>query len=549
MSEPGIKPVIRDKQAVCSTSHPLVTATMLDVLRSGGNAFDAAVAGCLLQPVVEPHLTTHGGSLTVLIYEASTGKTHHLNGSGTLVPDLPPFRPLPPGVGGFVIPGLPPPSACIPGYMPALGELHARFGTQSWASLCAPAIQTAEEGHVVSSFEYALLQYFLSSYTYFPSGRALFMADGFLPHAGTRFKNPALAQTLRRCADQGAAEFTEGEWAQHFIAEANRLGWRITPQHMTAVPPRWGEPMHTAYGDQVIVQYAPPEVVGTISAFVLGVLKELGAHKGGHYSENPEALYYMAHVLRRAEFETGMLNDPHIFATPHEVLMSQAYHAATARILKHSRPRIDLTPHVLAVNGKMALASAGLPLDGSAPVGSCEISVVDSAGNWVQLINTVQSGGIPGVVVDGVHFWGSHAYSTMSQGIAGWQAEASRIRLITGSTLILKDGKPWIGLGTPGYPNVTVPQLLWSILACGLSPEIAAELPRMWTLRDDYTLDIEARLSPPVIADLMKLGITVNPLLPYDWHIGSFQMSWRDAETGLLNSYADSRRTGLAGGI
>jgi len=67
MSEPGIKPVIRDKQAVCSTSHPLVTATMLDVLRSGGNAFDAAVAGCLLQPVVEPHLTTHGGSLTVLI--------------------------------------------------------------------------------------------------------------------------------------------------------------------------------------------------------------------------------------------------------------------------------------------------------------------------------------------------------------------------------------------------------------------------------------------------------------------------------------------------
>src|SRR5512146_1795500 len=116
----GPKPIAEGGQAVCSSSHPAVTDTMLQVLRSGGNAVDAAIAGCMIQAVVEPHMTNHAGSIQFLYWEKASGKAYQLNGTGTLVPDLPPFRPIPPIGIRFASDGHAP-CACIPGCMPALG--------------------------------------------------------------------------------------------------------------------------------------------------------------------------------------------------------------------------------------------------------------------------------------------------------------------------------------------------------------------------------------------------------------------------------------------
>ena len=238
----GQKTVIRDKLAVCSSSQPIVTETMLQVLRDNGNAADAAIAGSLVQAVVEPHMTNHAGSVAILYWEASTGKAYHLNGHGTLVPDLPPFRPVPPIGIRFAMPGSNP-CAAIPGFIPALGEFHARFGSKPWADLCQPAMEWAKNGHPVSSFEYGVLQEEIRFYTYFPSGRELFTPNGFLPEVGQTFATPALAETMRHLADEGPEYFTTGDWAKHFVAEANLLGWPITLKDMTAIPPRWQEPL------------------------------------------------------------------------------------------------------------------------------------------------------------------------------------------------------------------------------------------------------------------------------------------------------------------
>ena len=78
----GPKAVITGKQAVCSSSHPIVTETMVSVMQYGGNAADAAVADSLVQAVVEPHMTNHAGSAVIQYWEASTGKAYHLNGHG-----------------------------------------------------------------------------------------------------------------------------------------------------------------------------------------------------------------------------------------------------------------------------------------------------------------------------------------------------------------------------------------------------------------------------------------------------------------------------------
>src|SRR5437016_2969442 len=178
----GPKPVVKDKSSVCSSSHPLVTQTMIDVLRAGGNAVDAATAGALMSATVEPHMTNHGGSVIMLYWDVRTAKAYQLESTGTLVPGLPLFRPLPSGLGGFAAPpGRPSMAACIPGFVPGLGAAHARFGVKPWAELCRQAIRWADEGHPVSSFEFAQLSFDAPYITYFPGGREVFTPNGFLP--------------------------------------------------------------------------------------------------------------------------------------------------------------------------------------------------------------------------------------------------------------------------------------------------------------------------------------------------------------------------------
>ena len=182
-------------------------------------------------------------------------------------------------------------------------------------------------------------------------------------------------------------------------------------------------------------------------------------------------------------------------------------------------------------------------------MGSCELSIVDPDGNWVQMMNTGQTGGIPGEVVDGVPMVGSHVTSDMSQGLAGWIVEGSRVRSLIGHTFVFQEGRPWMSLGTPGSPWITVPQVLVNLLDYGLEPYAAIDAPRMNPITDEYEVGIESRLAAHVPADLARMGVLIKPHARYDWHMGSFQMAWRDKGTGLLSSTCDPRRAGVAAGF
>lgn len=547
----GPKPVVRGKRAVCSSSQPIVTETMLKVMKDGGNAVDAGIAGSMVQAVVEPHMTNHAGTVTFLYWEAKTGKAYELNSQGTLVPGLPPFRTYPPNLGGFALGAGP--MACIPGFMPGMRELHKRFGTKPWAYLCQDAIRWAEEGHIVHSFEHATLEWELISNTYFPSGRKMFTPDGFTPPVGERFKNPDLAKTLRHVAEEGPEYFTKGGWAKKFVKKANELGWPIKLKHMTEVPPRWGEPLRFKHNGYEVLQLSPPERQGVFCAMVLGILSHLGVKSLGHYTKSAETLYFLAYVLRWAEFELGFLHDPEIFHIPLEEWLSEEHHKRIANVIKKSMPKIDLTEHVLLTSGKPALAAAGFPTAGpqkkKPSIGSCELSIVDPQGNWVQMMNTLQGSGIPGLVIGGVPMVGSHATFDMKFFISGWLTGGGRVRSGIGNTIVLKDGRPYISMGTPGNVHVTIPQVLLNVLDFGMDPYEASDAPRMLAMRDDYVVGIESRIPSAVVADLAKLGIRVHPLPIYDFHMGSFQMCWRDEKTGLYNSSADPRRAGMAGGF
>jgi gamma-glutamyltranspeptidase/glutathione hydrolase len=381
------------------------------------------------------------------------------------------------------------------------------------------------------------------------------MPDGFLPQVGDRFRNPALAKTLTRLGAEGPEYFTTGEWGRKFVALANRLGWKITQEHMTAIPPRWQDPLRYRVGDREVVQLPPPERTGAASAFFLGLLQQMEVARLGPPTASAESMYLWAHALRWVDWELGRMQDPTLFDVPIDVWLSPEHQAHVARLIQRGQPRIDLTEHVKLVAGRGALAAAGIGVGEAPParhepsLGSCELSVADAEGNWAQALNTMQTGGIPGAVVDGVAMTGSHVDFGLTSVISGWLTGAGRVSLIAGNTFILEDGRPVLGLGTPGTPNRTVPQVLANILLFGMDPYEASLAPRCWPLDDGYGLSVESRLPAEVVTGLARKGIQVKPLAPYEWRTGSFQICWRDRTTGRLNASTDPRRAGWADGI
>ena len=138
----------------------------------------------------------------------------------------------------------------------------------------------------------------------------------------------------------------------------------------------------------------------------------------------------------------------------------------------------------------------------------------------------------------------------MQGAIAGWLGVPGfRMRSVMGSTLVLKNGKPVLSMGTPGNVHCTIPQVLSTVLDYGKDPYEAATLPRLLPMRSDYTIEMETRLSESVLRDVVKLGAKMKPLPPFDFHMGSFQQGWREPATGLLSASSDPRRAGVAGGI
>jgi gamma-glutamyltranspeptidase / glutathione hydrolase len=562
LARQGPKDVARGKRAVASSQSPIVTQTMLDVLKSGGNAADAVVAGSITQAVVQLDHTNHTGSVSFLYWDAKTSKTYYLNSQGTFVARLPPFRTFPQGPPPI---GRESPMACIPGFMPGMQAIHERFGSKPWKSLVEPAIPWAADGFPVDEFQRATFEWDLDNITYFPEMRALYAPNGFSPSEGEKLKNPELGKTLRRLADEGPEYFTHGDWARHFVRLANDLGWKITLEDMSSNPPRWDEPIRYRHKGYEIAQATPPQRQAVFCALVLGMLRHLGISSLGHYTESADSLYYMGQALRRADFECGLLNDAKFFDVPLEVWMSDEYHASLATILKHSRPKagVDLTQHILLSSdpglrlafGWTSSNSGDKPMPSSAqykaPPGSCELTCVDAQGNWVQMMNTLQSGGIPGMVVDGVPMRGSDAtLYDMRSSLSGWLGlPGSRMRTVKSNTMIFKDGKPIHSLGSPGNIHCTVPQMISNVLDYNYDPYAAAVLPRMLPMRDDFIIEIETRIPERVVRDLAKIGGKLSPLPTYDLNMGSYQQAWRDPATGLLSASTDPRRGGKAGGI
>lgn len=556
INNPGPKRTVSGVKAAASADHAIVVETMLDIMKAGGNAADAAIAGCLVQAAIEPFMTNHTGSITMLYWHAAEQKLYCLDSAGTFPKGLAPFKPVPPNTGPYAR-GAMTPSACIPGFMPGIKEIYQTFGSLPFGRLCADAARWAAEGHEVSSFEYELTTWQSEFATYFPEGRRFYMPDGHYVPVGGIAAYPEMARTLEKVAEHGPDWMISGGWAQAFVRKANAMGWAITMEHMTdATPPRWSEPHRYAYKGMEVASLAPPQVQGVFQNIVLGITQALDL--GSVEPMSAEHIYFMSAALAKGNAMFGYCNDPRAFDNAIEVFSDPAWHATEARLIKSLMPGRDMSDHArfsgkVGAQGMMSLVAAGVPSTSShqdQPSGSCELSIVDAHGNWCQMMNTLQSGGIPAMVVEGIPMVGSHAtFGTHGSPIDTWLGEGLRMRSIIGNTMVFRDGQPVFQLGSPGNVHCTVPQVLSYWADYGMSPYDAASMPRMLPLSSDGTVVIEDRVPDATQHALRKMGLGLKVVPPWDYHMGSFQMCYRDRATGELCATADQRRCGIADGF
>jgi gamma-glutamyltranspeptidase/glutathione hydrolase len=357
---------------------------------------------------------------------------------------------------------------------------------------------------------------------------------------------PALAETLERIAEEGADYFYTGAWAQKFVEEANRRGYGVTMKDLAAYQPRWVEPVRFTYRGHEILGSSPPDTGGLVVGYNLNILEQFDLETLGHYTESADTLEIMSRALGRVRDETRFaIVDPLNFRIPSDLWLSKEYGKMGAEYVRQTMPMpgVDLSRQEAPTTARRDLPDRKVhsTTTEDAYLASNHNVIVDAQGNWITLLSTSHAGA-PGIFIDGASATGSAARAHTA-------GPGRRLVLPITAIMIVKEGVPWLAMGTPGSPPQPVTEVLVNILDFGMDPMEAAKAPRFWAFRNqEREVAIESRISDSVRQGMKSRGIKIKDLGIYNWHTGSMQIVWRDSESGQLHGVTDPRRLCAAAG-
>ena len=536
-------------QHAVASAHPLATAAGEEIFAAGGNAFDVAVAVTAALGVTEPQGSGLGGGGFFLLHEAEGGRSVMLDARET-APGAAHRGLYLDAEGDEVVPGLSLDgalAAAIPGMPAALVHLASRYGRLALGASLAPAIRLAEEGFPVDVTFQQMARFRQSALRAGADAEDIFLRDGEVPAEGELIRQPDLAETLRRLADQGRAGFYVGETAERLVEGVRAAGGIWTLEDLSGYTVAERSPLVLEYRDARIVTAPPPSSGGVAIGQILNILAVQDDELG-----DDEALrvHLLVEAMRRAYRDRALyLGDPDHVDIPVPRLLSAAYAA---------KLREGIDPARATPSAELPLVAEDAVVDppsGESPQTS-HFSVLDAEGNRVAATITLNypfgSGFVPpgtGVLLNNeMDDFSARPGVPNVYGLIGFEANAigpHRRPLSSMSPTFVESADRVTVLGTPGGSRI-ITTVLHGILAT-LEGADAQEVVRTQRFHHQYLPDrIEfegGALSSEVLLELARRGHTLAPQLrPF----GNMQVILWDRRTGRVEAASDPRGSGSA---
>ena len=520
---PGRSPVYASECAA-ATSHPLATATALNILREGGNAVDAAIAASATLCIVEPHMTGVGGDCFAIVSEPD-GSLHGLNGSGRSASQTDIAWFLEQGFSDIPVDSVH--SITAPGAVMAWETLHNRFGAMDFTRLFADAIHYGEEGFPIAprvAYDWAKLVPKLSAHE---AASNFLLNNGNAPEVGDRWKFPALAGVLRQIATQGSKALYSGKIAREIAETVHGLGGFLSEEDLANVAAEWVEPIQTTFNDHQLFEI-PPNGQGITALILANLVSEIGCAKGAN---SPERAHLEAECGRIAY----AARDAYTADTAHmdvscEALLSRTHTKSLAKLYDPAKRNPDI----------------GLP----DPSGSDTIylSVVDRDQRAVSFINSVYNHFGSGIVTPdtGIVLQNRGSCFNVIPGHPNAIGPAKKPLHTIIPAMVTKEGKPTHCFGVMGghYQAMGHVHVLSNMLDYGMDPQQALDHPRIFW-NDKGELVHESCVPDETIAYLKARGHSCQQGGPH----GGGQIIRIDHETGTLVAGSDARKDGNAAGF
>ena len=506
------EPVFARKGMVVA-QEPLAADVGVAVLKSGGNAVDAAVAVGFALAVTYPYAGNIGGGGFMLIRMADGRTTFidfremaphkatrnmYLDADGKMTRDsLIGWR-----------------AAGVPGTVRGFELAQKKFGSKSWAELLQPAIELATNGFPVSHAQMQSLHSSAEGLSQFSDSKRIFLKDGAFYDWNEILRQPELARTLGRIANQGAKDFYEGETARIIAREMEKNGGLITLEDLREYRAVERRPLEGDYKGYHVIT-APPSSSGGV-----GILQMLGMLDGSGYEKtgagSATTYHYLAEVMRRFYADRNeYLGDPDFVKNPIAALLDPSY----IRKRRESIDPIQATP--------TDQISPGLPASKESTE-TTHFTIADEQGNVVAVTYTLNAGYGSAVTVPGAGFLlndemddftgkpGSPNLYGVVQGEANVIVPGKRPLSSMVPTIVLKNGKPFMALGAPGGSRIitAVLQVMLNVMDFGMNIQNAIDFPRVHHQWKPDRLDIERGLSPDTIALLKKAGYNIEEAKP-----------------------------------
>lgn len=527
------RPLITGRHGVVTSLNPLSSMAGMKILMKGGNAFDAAIATAIATTVVDPQDSSIGGHGFATIYVAKDRQVRALNYYGT-APGAATVETLKGKAyaDGYL-------SSPVPSDLKGYEVLHKAYGSLPWSEVLEPAIDLAENGFAATK-EFVAVLSMEEPHMNYPSTRRVFFPNGRAPRVGEIFRQPDLARTLRRVAQEGADAFYKGGIARKIADFYHANGGLISYEDLARYQAKWVDPISTTYrGYTVFTQ--PPNSSGIAILIQLNLLEAYDLKALGHNS--PRYLHLIGEVQRLAIADRNRyVADPAFVSVPIARLVSKEYAAERRKLISMDKTMPAVPPP----------ASLG----GPDRQNTSHLTVVDAAGNMASMTQTLGSWYGSGVVAadTGVLFSNEMRHLHTDPDSPSKVAPGRRPRSNQSPLIVLKNGQPVMAIGTPGSDGIwqRLPQILVNIFDFGMDIQEAIAEPRM--IYGGYqetgtdlppVFAVEDRIPAGTASALESMGYKIK-LIPSD--DGCVNGIMRDPATGFLYGGADPRRLGASTG-